>query len=212
MLTLPNGRSVLVLDAIVVAWTVGWIAVGIAVADTVYGLTELSGTFRSVGNAVGEVGDTLDSVNLPLVGAPLDRAAGAVRGAGRDIVESGLAAREEIERTSLLLGLAVALVPTLTLLLLYAPARVVRFRERAALHSLVAEARGDQGLEALLAARAVERVPYRRLRRVAARPWEAESPATRRALAEEELRRLGIGRRALASTRPARGRRGTLDG
>ncbi len=209
MLTLPNGRSVLVLDAIVIAWTAVWIAVGITVADSVYGLTELSGTFRSVGNAVGEVGRTLGGVNLPLVGAPLDRAAGAVQEAGRDIVSSGLAARGEIERTSLLLGLAVALVPTLTLLLLYVPARVVRFRERAALRGLVAEAGGDQGLEALLAARAIEQVPYRRLRRVAARPWESESPATRRALAEEELRRLGLGRRVLASTPPARDRTGT---
>lgn len=197
MLTLPNGRAVLVLDAIVVAWTVVWIAVGVTVADTVYGLTELSGTFRSVGNAVGEVGRTLGGVNLPLIGAPLDRAAGAVQGAGRDIVDSGVAAREEIEQTSLLLGLAVALVPTLTLLLIYAPARVARFRERAALRGLVDEAGGDQGLEALLAARAIEHVPYRRLRRVTGRPWEAESPATRRALAEEELRRLGIGRNAL---------------
>lgn len=197
MLTLPNGRAVLVLDAIVVAWTVVWIAVGVTVAETVYGLTELSGTFRSVGNAVGEVGRTLGGVNLPLIGAPLDRAAGAVQGAGRDIVNSGVAARAEIEQTSLLLGLAVALVPTLTLLLLYAPARVARFRERAALRGLVAAAGGDRGLEDLLAARAIEHVPYRRLRKVTGRPWQAESPATRRALAEEELRRLGIGRKAL---------------
>ena len=204
MLTLPNGRLVLALDAIVVAWTAVWIAVGIEVADTVYGLTELSGTFRSVGNAVGEVGRTLDSVNLPLIGQPLDRASEAIEGAGRDVVASGLAARAEIERTSILLGLAVALVPTLTLLLLYAPARLGRVRERAALRGLVGQAGGDPGLEEFLAARAIEHLPYRRLRRVTARPWEEQAAATRRELAEEELRRLGVSRKALGGRRQRR--------
>ncbi|HEV2773532.1 MAG TPA: hypothetical protein VGV57_12040 [Thermoleophilaceae bacterium] len=197
MITIPHGRSVFALDAIVVAWTVAWIAVGIEVADTLYGLTELSGTFRSVGNAIGEVGRTLGGVNLPLVGAPLDRASEAVEGAGRDIVASGLAARSEIVRASILLGLAVALVPTLTLMLLYAPARVGRTRDRAALRGLVGEAGGDPGFEDFLAARAIEHLPYRRLQRLTERPWKAHAPATRRALAEEELRRLGVSRRAL---------------
>lgn len=201
MLTLPNGRAILLLDSLVVIWTVAWITVGIDVRDTLYGLTELSRSFRSVGTAVGEVGRTLGGVNLPILGPPLDRASDAIELAGRDILSSGVAARAEIERASALVGSAVALVPTLTLLLLYTPARVSRVRDRAALRSLVVEAHDEPGLEDFLATRAIESLPYRRLRSVAQRPWEAGSPEIRRALAEEELRRLGIDGGALARGR-----------
>nr|MDQ3357205.1 hypothetical protein [Actinomycetota bacterium] len=122
MLTLPSGRKVLALDVAVLVWLVAWILVGVAVAEAVGGLTELTAAFRSVGGAVEGVGQTLGSVDIPLVGEPLERASGAVRDAGRDIVARGEATRDEIERAAYLIGAAVALIPILTLLLPYAPA------------------------------------------------------------------------------------------
>ena len=201
MLTLPSGRKVLALDVAVLVWLVAWILVGVAVAEAVGGLTELTAAFRSVGGAVEGVGQTLGSVDIPLVGEPLERASGAVRDAGRDIVARGEATRDGIERAAYLIGAVVALIPILTLLLPYAPARAARAVEAAALRRLVriGAALDDPGFESFLAARALHGVPYARLRRIAERPWETDAPATRRALAEEELRRLGLSTRRLGN-------------
>ena len=209
MLTLPSGRKVLALDVAVLVWSAAWILVGVAVAEAVGGLTELTAAFRSVGGAVEGVGQTLGSVDIPLVGEPLERASGAVRDAGRDIVARGEATRDGIERAAYLIGAVVALIPILTLLLPYAPARAARAVEAAALRRLVriGAALDDPGFESFLAARALHGVPYARLRRIAERPWETDAPATRRALAEEELRRLGLSTRRLGNDRRRPGAR-----
>jgi hypothetical protein len=199
MLTLPSGRSVLALDAIMIAWTIVWVIVGVAVADALGELTRLTGTFRAVGAAVTEVGETLAAVNLPLIGEALDRASAAVGDAGRDIVARGEETRDEIRRAAALIGAAVALIPILSLVMPYAPARAARAAETSALRRLLASGASarDPGLEAFLAQRALTHLPYRRLERVAERPWELEDGDTRRALAGEELRRLGLSQQGL---------------
>ncbi len=204
MLTLPNGRKVLLLDLAVLAWSVMWILVGVAVAETVGGLTELTGAFRSVGGAVGGVGETLGSVDVPLLGGALDEAGAAVSDAGRDIVARGEATRDEIERAAFLIGAVVAAIPILTLVLPYAPARAARTDEAAALRRLIRSSDpGDAaGLERFLADRALGSVSYRRLAALAERPWELEFASTRRALAEEELRRLALDPRLLEPRPP----------
>lgn len=205
MLRLPSGRWVWALDAVVVVWVSGWILLGLAVAEAVADLTKLSETFRSVGGAVAEVGGALDGIDIPLLGGPIDRASRAVTDAGRDIVARGRAAREEIEQASALLGSAVALIPSLTVVFLYLSARADRVREAFALRALLGESRHDERLESLLAARGLQQAPYRRLRRIASWPWELEAPKTRHALAEEELRRLGVDRQALRTSPPGQG-------
>ena len=197
MLTMPSGRKVLILDTLVAVWVLAWIVVGVLAAETVGQLTDLSSNFATVGAAVDSVGETLGGVDVPLLTTPLDGAGEAIETAGRDIVARGLSLREKIERISVGAGLVVALVPALSLLLLYAPGRLARTRETQALRALLRAERGDPALESFLAGRALERASYRRLRRVSSRPWEVEAAATRRSLAEEELRRLGVSRRAL---------------
>jgi hypothetical protein len=197
MLTMPSGRKVLILDALVVVWVLAWIVVGVLAAETVGRLTELSGTFATVGVTVDSAGATLGSVEVPLLSNPLEGAGEAIEAAGRDIVAGGLSLREKIERISVGAGFVIALVPALSLLLLYGPARLERTRESGALRALLRTGGDDPALESFLAGRALERTSYRRLRRLSPRPWEADAPATRRALAEEELRRLGVRARAL---------------
>ena len=197
MLTMPSGRKVHILDALVAVWVLAWIVVGVLAAETVGRLTEVSGTFGTAGGALVSVGDTLGAVEVPLLADPLEGAGEAIETTGRDIVASGVSLREKIERVSVGAGLVVALVPVLSLLLLYAPPRLARAREAEALRGLVQAEHDDPALESFLAWRALERTSYRRLRRISSRPWEVEAAATRRNLAEEELRRLGVSRRAL---------------
>ena len=204
MLTLPSGRKVLLLDLAVLAWSVVWILVGVALAEAVGSLTELTGAFRSVGGAVGGVGETLGGVDVPLLGGALDQAGGAVSDAGRDIVARGEATRDEIERAAYLIGAVVAAIPILTLVLPYAPARAARTDEAAALRRLIrsTDPADVAELERFLAGRALGSIPYRRLAAFTERPWELESDSTRRALAEEELRRLAIAPRLLGPGPP----------
>jgi hypothetical protein len=81
-------------------------------------------------------------------------------------------------------------VPTLPLLVIYAPARVVRGRETRALRLLVADHPDDGDLDRLLATRALVHLPYRHLRKLGA-PW---ADGDHRALADAELAREGVKR------------------
>src|SRR5215218_2075837 len=103
VLSLPGGRKVLALDVLVVLWTLAWIAVGVVVALSVAQLSDLTASFRSVGGAIAGVGDTLGSIQVPLLGGPLETASKAVSAAGREIVARGDAVRSEVDQASVVL-------------------------------------------------------------------------------------------------------------
>ena len=189
---LPSGRKVLLLDLLLALWAAAWIAAGVAVADTVGRLTALTGGFRSVGAAIEGSGRALGGVEIPLVGRPLAVPGRVVQEAGREISASGRAGEDEVEDASNLLGLTVALIPTLPLALLYLPPRLGRARETAAVRRMLAEDGTDPRLARFLAERAAQRVSYTRLRRLGARPWRDIDEGAHEVLAREELRRLGL--------------------
>jgi hypothetical protein len=191
MLPLPSGNRLVALDVAVVVWSLAWIAIGVVVGLSFAQLTDLTGAFRTVGGAIAGVGDTLGSIQIPILGAPLGAASDAVGAAGREVTARGDALRGEIEQASILIGLVVALTPILLVLIPYAPARLAHAHERDALRELVSSAGASPELEAMLAERALRTLPYRRLRALVPRPWE-DDLVTRRTLAEEELRRLGV--------------------
>ena len=190
--SLSPGRRVLLLDAALALWVAAWIAMGVAVASSVDDLVVLPDTFTSAGGAIEGSGRALGALELPVVGRPLRRPGAEVREAGREVIARGRAGRDEVQQASDLLGVAVALIPTLPLLLVYLPPRIGRELEAQALRRTLAEGAGDPALERLLAQRAAVSVSYRRLRRLGARPWRDIEEGRHRALAAEELRRLGV--------------------
>ena len=192
--TLPSGRGVLVLDALLAVWAAAWIAVGVAVAGTFDDLVVLPNTFGSVGAAIDSSGRAIGSLELPVVGNPLEAPGREISDAGREVARNGRSGRDEVERSATLLGLAVALVPTLPLLVAYLPSRVGREREAHALRLALAEGAGDPALERFLAHRAAMSLSYRRLHRMGARPWRDLDAGRHELLAAEELRRLGVAR------------------
>jgi hypothetical protein len=199
-LRVPAGPGRLVLDVLLVAWTLAWIAVGSVVASEVRGLASLSDTVGEVGVAAQRTGDAIAGLSgLPLlgdaVGGRVQDAARAVRAAGEDAVASAASSRSSARTVGTLLGVCIALIPTLPVLLLYVPGRVSAERERRAIKRAVAE-RYDRGLEELLALRAVVHLPYQRLREVSRDPGEDLAAGRHAALAEAELARLGLRRPA----------------
>ena len=133
------------LDAALVVWTLAWlIAAGVtysslkqledggsAVISAGDGLRETSEGLRRAGRGLHETADALEVVgDLPFVsGNPgeaveqtaddLDDFAVRVRQTGRDARATGAQARDSAGTLAIVLGLAVALTPTLPVLFLY---------------------------------------------------------------------------------------------
>ena len=188
-----NRRTLL--DVLLLAWAVLWVVMGIAVAREIRSLADVSDSARDAGLATQRAGDLLESLaGLPVVGEQLREPAATIRQAGRSTVEGAERSRERAEGLGTLLGLSIAVIPSLPLLVLYLPGRIALERERRLLRpALVAGA--DPALEELLATRAVARLPYRRLRAVSADPVGDLRSGRHADLAAAELRRVGLTRR-----------------
>ena len=199
---LPRGRAAAIVDLILIVWTVSWVFIGLAVAHEVRGLADLSDTVTKVGGAVEESASAIKSFEqVPLVGDRLAEPSDRIGEAGRSAQESGRSSRESVENLSVLLGLSIALIPSLPLVFLYVPWRTAVVRERAAIRSAM---RGgpDPGLEEYLARRAAEHLPFHRLRSISPNPWRELDEGRCGRLAAAELERLGLRREARTIAEP----------
>lgn len=180
------------LDAALVAWCAAWIWMGASVAQDVRGLIELSDTVTAVGRAVDETGGVVESLDgVPLLGERVAPVGRSIAEAGRAAVESGEQSRASVRRTATLLGLSIALIPTLPVLVVYLPRRVAAVRRRRALVQALSHGRA-QDVEAYLAFRALLDLPLERLPRRGKRAFDDLIAGRHRELAEAELQWLGI--------------------
>jgi hypothetical protein len=184
-------------DVAVLGWTVAAVRVAVQVHHRVVGVGSVALRLR---DGAGGIGTHLDAAGggvgqVPLVGdalaGPLRSAAGAagtVAGAGQDLGD---------QITALALPIAVALL-MVAVLPLAGPWFVVRARyaRRAGVAAQLADSSAGTRL---LALRALTQQPPRRLVSVAEDPveaWMDDDPMATAALADLELRRLGLRRRA----------------
>jgi hypothetical protein len=164
-------------DALVVAWVLVWIVAGIAVGREVRGLAEISDNARQAGLATQRAADLFDDV--PLIG---DEAASTLRDAGASTIRSAERGRDKVRTLGMILGLIVAIVPSLPLVVLFLPGRLALARERR-------YARGAS--DELLAIRAVAHLPLARLRAISPDPMADIGEGRFTALAQAERKRLG---------------------
>lgn len=189
-------RSVRVaLDAAVVVWAAAWIVVGLWVAREVEGLADLSETVTRAGIALEEAGVALQSLDgVPFVGEDVTRVGERTEQAGESARLSGRSSRESVESLSVLLGVSIAVAPSLPLLALYLPMRLAWRRQVTAVRDALVRAPDDPALDEFLARRAVVNLSYDRLRAVSADPWRDLEAGRYRPLGDAELARLGIER------------------
>ena len=187
----PRRRRVV--DAVVLAWVLAWALAGYAAARGLDQVREVTASAQGAGAAVERTGRSIRDVDLPVVGTVLRDAGDEVVAAGRDAQAQARDSGDSVRTASVLLGLAVWLVPSLPLLAAYGPLRVERSREGRALRSIVAAHPEDPELDRLLAARALAHLPYRRLGAMGA-PWADFGAGEYRALADAELAREGLAR------------------
>jgi len=181
------------MDLAALLWVATWIVLGLVIGIEVRNLRQLSDTVTRAGTAVTRTGQALEPLRgLPFVGSRVDQVERQIEAAGRDASQSGQASRKSIDDLSVLLSVAVMLMPTVPLVVVYGPLRLSWTRDVRAVRRTLARWDGDPAFVEFLARRAVQRLPYHRLREIAPNPWRDLEGGSHQALAEAELARLGI--------------------
>jgi hypothetical protein len=116
----PASRTfVALLGVFVVAWTVVWILMGIWTQREVSSLRRLSDTVIQSGGAVKQTGEALQGLrSIPFVGGDVARIGREVSAAGVSARRSGRSSRSSVDSLATLLGIAIAIVPTVPMLAL----------------------------------------------------------------------------------------------
>jgi hypothetical protein len=183
------------LDVVVALWTCVWIVLGVLVGRDLHQLTQLSATVATSGRAMRAVVDTVTPLrSLPVVGSSIAPLAKTAASEAASVQASGRVSAQSVRQLSILLGLAVVVAPTVPLLVLYAPLRISQEREARAFRRTLANGADDSAFEEFLAQRAVQNLPYHRLREITANPWHDIREGNFGALADAELRRVGVRR------------------
>jgi len=177
-------------DLATLAWTAGWVAAGLALYRLVERLAVPGARVEQAGSGfAGDVAEIQDKIGqVPVVGDQLQGPFGRLAGTGRTLAEAGATQQEVVHQLALWLGVVVAAVPVVTLLLVWLPRRVAWSREAGAASRL----RLDGAALELFAIRAVANRPLRALRRVTPDPAGALRAGEHEALADLELRSLGL--------------------
>jgi len=188
-----SARAMRWLNAAVVIWAAFWIGIAAYTAYEVAALRTLSHTVVKAGAATESTGHALAALSsVPFVGGRISGLAAQAIAAGASARVSGASTAATIDQLAVLLGIAIALIPTVPLLALYVPLRVSWRRDRKAVRSAVARWDGEPGLEAFLAHRALAHLPFHELRELG---YDGTGDSAQNAdLAAAELRRLGLDR------------------
>jgi len=192
---LLSARSVRWLDIGVAVWILVWIGLGVLIWSDLRSQAQLSANVIKVGTAVKDTGQALGVVGgLPLVGGQIGEFAGRIEAMGAEVETSGQDSQDGIERTAVIAGLCVGVLPAAMVLLLYLPARLRWKRYVGAVAAALPGAAGDPAFEQYLARRATDVLPWDSLRAITPDPWRDIARGECRALADAELERLGLRR------------------
>jgi hypothetical protein len=177
-------------DLAVVAWMAAWVWAGATLYRLVEKLAVPGARLEQAGGGfAGDVAEIRQKVGrVPVVGNELQGPFGRLAGVGQTLADAGATQQQVVHQLALWLGVLVAAVPIVTLLLAWLPRRVSWAREAGAA-SRLRLAGADLELFAL---RAVANRPLRQLHRVTPDPAGALRAGEYGALADLELRALGL--------------------
>jgi hypothetical protein len=192
---LLSARAVRWIDVGVIVWVVVWAALGVLIWHDIRAQTQLSADVIKIGAAVKDTGQALSVVGgLPLIGGSIGEFAARIEKMGAEVEASGQDSQAGIERTAVIAGLGVGILPAALALFLYLPLRIRWRRYVGAVADALPGSTGDPAFEQYLARRAADTLPWDRLRALSDDPWQAIARGDYRALADAELARLGLRR------------------
>jgi hypothetical protein len=177
-------------DLATLAWTAAWVAAGLTLYRLVERLAVPGARVEQAGSDfAGDVAEIQQRIGrVPVVGGELQDPFGRLAGVGRTLAAAGVTQQEVVHQLALWLGVVVAVVPIVALLLVWLPRRVSWAREAGAASRL----RMDGADLELFAIRAVANRPLRDLHRVTPDPAGDLRAGEYQALADLELRALGL--------------------
>ncbi|HZJ52407.1 MAG TPA: hypothetical protein VFF07_16545 [Actinomycetota bacterium] len=199
----PMGINHLVIrtaDVVLGVWVVIWTGIALLIGFEIHDLTRISDSLIDSSAVLEETSSLISSLrDLPVVGERVENVEREIREAASGVRASGEASRRNIVALSLLLGVTIALLPTVPLLAIYVPLRVAWQRDVRAVSRALTNAGDDAGFREYLARRAVERLPLHRLVEIVDDPWGRLQRGDYEALSHAELDRLGLASQPAAS-------------
>ena len=189
----PTAIRQLLTDIVVVIWTYLWIRAGFWVHDMVEKLAVPGQRLQTAGGGIADnLADAGGKVNrVPLVGDQLVKPFNGAADAARAIAEAGRQQQQVVHQMSVVLAIVAVAVPLALVVFLWLPLRL-RWMRRAGVASVV---RAEPAGRDLLALRALASRPLNELTRLGpdiAQSWRNGDAEAVDALAELELRRLGL--------------------
>ncbi|MER7280781.1 hypothetical protein ABT369_40745 [Dactylosporangium sp. NPDC000244] len=180
-------------DALVVVWVYAWIRLGMSLFDLIQKLAvpgqKLEGAGNGLASNLNSAGDKIDKV--PGVGDSIATPFRNAANAATSLANAGKDQQEIVNDLAWILSVVVVVVPVLFVVGVWLPLRV-RWARRAA---SAARLRTVTAGRDLLALRALATQPLKRLIKVdpeVAARWRRGDPETVEALAQLELRSLGL--------------------
>jgi len=108
----------------VAAWCALWLVVGVWTGHELWQLGDLGGAVADTGRSLSSAGEALQSIgSTPLVGRRTGELGVEISSRSADIVAEAESARGSLRQLAVLLGLAVALVPTVPAVVLLGVSR-----------------------------------------------------------------------------------------
>ncbi|MFF5082352.1 hypothetical protein ACFY36_35345 [Actinoplanes sp. NPDC000266] len=190
---IPTAVRQLITDIVVVIWVYLWVRAGLWVNDMVEKLGVPGAKLETAGGGIADnLADAGGKVGrVPLVGDQLVKPFTGAADAARNLADAGRQQQEIVDQMAVIIALAVVAVPLALVLFLWLPLRI-RWIRRAAVATSV---RDEPAGRDLLALRALASQPLNRLAKMGpdiAQSWRNGDPEAVDALAELELRRLGL--------------------
>jgi len=189
----PAAVRQLLTDILVVLWVYAWVRAGLWVNDMVEKLAVPGAKLESAGGGIADnLTDAGSKVGgVPLVGDQLVKPFEGAASAARSLAEAGRQQQDIVDTLALVVALIAVAVPLALVLFGWLPLRL-RWMRRAAVASAV---RDQPAGRDLLALRALAGQPLNRLAKLGpdiAQSWRNGDAEAVDALAELELRRLGL--------------------
>jgi hypothetical protein len=190
---LPTAVRQILTDIVVVLWVYLWVRAGLWVNDMVEKLGVPGAKLESAGGGIADnLTDAGSKVGgVPLVGDQLVKPFEGAASAARSLAEAGRQQQDIVDTLALVVALIAVAVPLALVLFGWLPLRL-RWMRRAAVASAV---RDQPAGRDLLALRALAGQPLNRLAKLGpdiAQSWRNGDAEAVDALAELELRRLGL--------------------
>jgi len=123
-------RTVRFLDALLIVWTLAWLAIGIWVAIDVHHLGRLSDTLGSAAGALHQTFQGLGVLaHIPLVGGNLGSLVNKINATATSASANAATSKTSVDQLAYLLGVVIVVIPAVPALAVYLPFRIGRMRE-----------------------------------------------------------------------------------